>query len=296
METGRKIGLLLKLARKTLLRGGVGALLLLTLGFSCLFPAFSQLRALGQEARMPRELLISSADANLADRLRQISGLESLSPQICLQASLVWEDSAVDLEISALWAAYQDLSFTQGAMYPDGTAMPWLVLNEAAVKVLSQDLTSGDTLTLIVGENQIPATLCGIFADESQTPMAYMSYDTAQTLFGSQDTSLCLRFQNRAAAADARKTLAGLGLTPAGEDDVSTPSTWWMFLGLSPCFLGCGAILLRERRRGERRDLEVLLALSGLEESYCSLLYSLRLGLTLVLCACTAALVAVFII
>lgn len=245
---------------------------------------------------MPRELLIASADANLADRLRQISGLESLSPQICLQASLVWEDSAVDLEISALWAAYPDLSFTQGAMYPDGTAMPWLVLNEAAVKALSRELTAGDNLALIVGENQIPATLCGIFADESQTPMAYMSYDTAQTLFGGQDTSLCLRFRNRAAATDAREALTSLGLTPTGEDEVSVPSTWWMFLGLSLCFLGCGAVLLRERHREERRDLEVLLALSGLEETYCSLLYPLRLVLTLVLCACTAALVAVFII
>lgn len=296
METGREIGLLLKLARKALLRGGAGALLLLTLGFFCLFSAFSQLREFRQEARMPRELQISTADADLADRLRQLDGLEALSPLISLDATLIWEDSAVNLEISALWAAYQNLSFTRGTMYPDGTAMPRLVLNEAAVKALSRDLTTGDDLTLTVGERQIPATLCGIFADGSQTPMASMSYDTAQTLFGSQGTSLCLRFRNRAAETDARKTLSSLGLTPAAEADVAVPSTWWMFPGLSLCFLGCGALLLRERRRGEPRDLEMLLALSGLEETYCAFLYPLRLVLTLVLCACTAALAAIFII
>lgn len=292
MDTIRKIGILVKLSLRTLPRAGAGALVLLTAGFFCLFPALAQLHTLRQEAQAPRELLVPMVSADAADSLRSVSGLEAMSPQISLDASLGWKGETLELEIRALWADYPSLSFAQGGIYPDGTATAYLALNQAAAQALSgTQATPGDSLTLMVGN--IPATgiLSGIFTDGSQVPMAYMSYDTAKRLFGDQNTCLALGLQNRKAEEAARAALTRLGLTPMGETE-TTPSTWWMPLSLCLCFLGCGTLLLRERRRGEDRSPEILLALSGLEASLCRVLYPLRLALTVLLCAATAALIA----
>lgn len=292
MDTGRKIGILAKLALKTLPRAGAGVLTLLTVGFFCLFPALGQLHALRREAQAPRELLVPMVSADAADSLRSVPGLEAMSPQIFLDASLSFQKETLELEIQALWANYPALAFIQGSIFPDGTATAYLALNQTAAQALSDTQPApGDSLTLTVGENQVSTILSGVFTDDSQTPVAYMSYDTAKALFGDRDSCLALRLQNMAAEEAARAALTRLGLLPMGDTETSS-STWWMPLSLSLCFLGCAALLLRERRRGEDRAPEVLLALSGLEESLCRVLYPLRLAVTVLLCAATAALIA----
>lgn len=292
MDTGRKIGILAKLAWKTLPRAGAGVLVLLTAGFFCLFPALTQLHALRREAQAPRELLVPMVRADTADSLRAVPGLEAMSPQISLDAGLGWKGEAMELEVKALWADYPSLSFTQGGIFPDGTATAYLALNQAAAQALSGSRAApGDSLTLTVGESQVSAILSGVFADDSQAPLAYMSYDTAKRLFENRDSSLALRLSNQKAEEDARALLTRLGLTPLEETE-ATPSTWWMPLSLSLCFLSCGGLLLRQRRRGEDRAPETLMALSGLEEGLCRALYPLRLTLTILLCAAIAALIA----
>lgn len=292
MDTGRKIGILVKLSLRTLPRAGAGALVLLMAGFFCLFPALAQLHTFRQEAQAPRELLVPMVSADAADSLRSVPGLEAMSPQMSLKASLSFQKETLELEIRALWADYPSLSFAQGGIYPDGTATAYLALNQAAALALSgRQATPGDSLILTVGENQVPAILSGIFADDSQTPVAYMSYDTAKRLFGDRNTCLALGLQNRKAEEAARAALTRLGLTPLVETE-TTLSTWWMPLSLCLCFLGCTALLLRERRRGKDRAPETLLALSGLEESLCRVLYPLRLAVTVLLCAASAALIA----
>ena len=295
MDTGRKIGILAKLALKTLPRAGTGALTLLTVGFFCLFPALGQLHALRREAQAPRELLVSMVSADAADSLWSIPGLAAMSPQIALKASLRFQKEPLELEIRATWADYPSLTFTQGGIFPDSTSTPYLVLNQAAARALSgSQAATGDSLTLTVGENQVSAILSGVFADDSQTPLAYMSYDTAKNLFGDRDSCLVLRLQNRNAEEAARATLTRLGLTPTKEGE-DPESAWWMPLSLSLCFLGCGGLVLRERRRGEDRAPETLLALSGLEESLCRVLYPLRLTLTVLLCSAIATLMGIIL-
>lgn len=285
---------LVKIAWRTIPRCGWAALILLIAGLYMLFSACGAWRELWVQQHIPLEITASVTGEDVTlEKLRQVEGIERISPVRRLDARLTSGEHTLSCEILAVLPDYPAFSMSQGGIFPAESNMPYLIVNETAVFAMDNTLAIGDTLTLQIDSRAHKAMLCGIFQDGSSEPAVYMSFETAADAFpyaGSRE--LILTLSGSGAWKTAVSQLRKCGVYPEGEP-ITEPS-WtpissrgWICITI----LCCAAVLLRERRRLELlTHADEFQALEACVLSGFRAVYPLRLLMALLLCAMCAAL------
>lgn len=284
-----------KIAFRTIPRCGIAALILLCLGFYFLFPACQTFQQIQTEKNTSYELT-AATDNSIIDlnSLVQIEGVERISPVLNLSANLSADDFKLDCSVKAVYSSFLDLQFTEGAMYPDSSNTPYLILNEAAAKSFALDyqtvtVSAEDTVMMNANGAERKAIICGIFDDGNNTPTAYMSYDVAQKEYGQTgQTELIFLLEDKGAAEEVVSTLQRQNIYSSFDSGITL--AWellqkqcWQTALLSIGLLACAAVLFREKRSVEthtRHCETAMLLLSGMTANDCEKVYPLRVAMT----------------
>lgn len=293
---------LFKISWRTIPRCGAPALAFLFAGLYFLFSSFAFYRDLQARQSIPFETTASiSADPVALEDLRQIEGIEGISPVRRMDVELIAKENTIACEILAVLPDYPQLSFTQGGIFPLHSNMPYLIANEAAVLALGNTIQCGEAVTIRTAVREQTAMLCGIFENASAEPCVYMSYEAGNTLLpGAASHELIVTLSGRGVQGSAARALQrhGVLLEYTQGDDLQTAQLqqrigYHALLSIS--FLICAAALLSERHRRELSnfsDEQTALRSSGLTAAYA--IYPLRLLLATVLSGALAYLIARF--
>ncbi len=287
-------GPICKIARLTVARCGTAALLLLLLGLYLVFPGCRVWKDLWEEKQTPRALEVST-DRDMVDLnvLTNIEGVSRVTPVIRVEAELANEESKLDCQIQGVSASYQEVKFTQGGIFPDGSTMPFLVLNQAAAKAFTQEdgsnvtIDAGTEITLTAEGSSQKAVICGIFQGGSETPTAYMSYETARKAYPqSGNTDLLLYLSHRGDSERVIKAVGKMGFTasvPENEAirwELMEKQYSMLFLVSFTCILGSAMLTQECRKREDTSGEAAALLLSGMTAAEVNAIYPLRVILT----------------
>ena len=297
-----------KIAFNTIPRCGIAALILLYMGLYFIFPACQTFQQIQTEKNTPYELT-ASTDSSIIDlnTIMQIEGVERISPVVNLNATLSLEEYKLDCEISAVYSSFLTLKFTQGAIYPDSSNMPYLILNKAAAKAFSNEnqtvtVSPEDIVTINANGTERKASICGIFDDGSEAPTVYMSYDATQKEYGTNEqTELVFLLNNMGSAEDVVSALQRQNIYAIFNPNLTL--AWelllqqcWQTALLSISLLVCAVALIREKRSAEiikaRSETEMLL-LTGMSADSVDRIFPLRIIYTCIPCALAVAIISV---
>ena len=171
---------LFKLAFLSIPRLGFLSLVLLTFGIYMIFPCVSTFLQVYRETSVPYDLSVT-ADPRDMERLSEIDGVTKITPVCRIPAQLKTDTASQSIEILGVFSSFLPRSFLEGGPFQDGTHTPFLVMNEAAAKSFRTEQGSAFPITLEtrLTLNDQKAIMAGIFRDDSEEPLCYMSYDTA---------------------------------------------------------------------------------------------------------------------
>lgn len=284
-----------KIALRTISRCGAASLVLLILGLYLIFPGCWVWQQLREDKQTPR-VLEAFTDWDMIDLnvLADIEGVSRVTPVVRAEAELAAEDAKMRCRIQGVYASYLDGKFAQGGVFPDGSTMPFLVLNEAAAKAFLQEdgrnitVDAGTDVFMTAEGNSQKAQVCGVLKDGSETPAVYMSYDTARRISpqSGDGTSILLYLNHRGDSEDVIKALRKRNFTASAPEDETL--RWELmetqyrilFLVSFTCILG-SAMLTHERRKREDASGEAaVLLLSGMTLAEVSVIFPLRIVLT----------------
>ena len=212
---GIKAAHICKIAWKTIPRYGTVSLLFLCIGFFYLFQSPSMGTTLLKEQAEPYELSATAAGPVLLETFQNLDFVQSVTPVLTFDTKMTFaETSALSGKVTAVMANYPELSFLAGGMFPEQSNMPFLVLNKyAAEHFVDEDkreikVQLGDTVTLIVNEEPQTAVICGIFQDNLEAPVFYMSYQlAAKALPAEETTNYLIRLMRKDDVSRAEKEL-----------------------------------------------------------------------------------------
>jgi ABC-type antimicrobial peptide transport system permease subunit len=191
----------------------------------CLCFAGAILTTMQDEKAQPYELVISGEEANsISDsdviEITKLEDVTAATPVMQIPASISTGDYTAALTLTGIEASYLENSFSQGNAFPEDSVMPYIVLNEAALKQFSDSETSKDkdstgdmgdeegtgntartdteapdvdwlngSYSVQTGEGSktVTSKVCGILSEgedteEEQEPAAYISISTAKEL------------------------------------------------------------------------------------------------------------------
>ena len=191
----------------------------------CLCFSGAILTTMQEEKTQPYELVISGegADSISDNDMVEISKLDDVTaatPVLQIPVSISTGDYKANLTLTGIEASYLEDSFSEGNAFPDDSVMPYIVLNEAALKQFSDSETSKDgyssgdmndgegtgnmtrtnteeldvdwldiNFSVQIGEESkaVVSKVCGILSEdekteEEQEPAAYISISTAKEL------------------------------------------------------------------------------------------------------------------
>lgn len=133
-----------------------------------------------------------------------------------------------------------------GVWYPEETGMPWLVVNQAALRQLldtngkqiekidAVDWLSG-SLLLTIGERTLTGKICGILVsdDENDSPAVYLSRSSAKALqrdsgMVSAPSFYWLELKNAGCEADIIQSLEAQGFSAVNENEEAQQN--WMLM------------------------------------------------------------------
>lgn len=289
--SGKSAAYLCKIAWKSIPTWGITALAILSAGF---FFLVSSGATLGELHDMGYTSCLMSAQAESRNPdlnvLTDLEGVEAVTPVIRQSAVLTLGEDSLECEILAVSGSFLDLTFAEGKIFPDESNMPFLILNEAAVKSLSgygqnSRVTVGNSIKLRQDGMEEAAVICGIYRDGSEIPAGYRSYGTAgKTTQDRETTELLIRLTGFSKAENVAALLASYGIS-ARVDSVQTlrwsaaKTDLWQRVALSLCFLVCGQTVTRlqttARREQEMERLEML-RMAGMTEGESRLCLPLR--------------------
>lgn len=239
--------------------------------------------------------------------LLQVKGIQRVSPVLRLETDLSVEEYTLKCPIQAVYSRFLDLKFAEGVLFPDDSNMPYLVLNKAAAEAFATPedekitITANTEVLLKCGELECKANVCGIFDDGSETPAAFMSYDTAIKEFSqSASNELLLALANKGASADVVRSIRRLGLNASFDENESL--RWellgqqvWLLALMSLGFIVCTYCLNAQNTRynqATQHKEESALLISGMDMSAVEMIYSLRLAIMESFCCVLALAVA----
>lgn len=189
--------------------------------------AYSSLKS---EKNRPCLLTVSIDDASDTATAAGLPGVESCSQVLTVNARIqagIWEG---DFLIVGVSADMTDGRLITGMLFPDETAMPYLVINEAALTAFSgSDVPAGsapdaaDLADRTVLLDDTYAKICGIVSDGRDTPRVFMSLHAARTFLISHGTipaadTAWIRLRSADSAASVAEAVTGLGCQVTGTD------------------------------------------------------------------------------
>ncbi|MCD7769512.1 MAG: hypothetical protein LUH36_05275 [Oscillospiraceae bacterium] len=156
-----------------------------------------------------------------------------------LSATVTTGSYSASLTVLGIGRDYLTLDFQTGALFPESSAMPRLILSQNAAKEFidpDDPPTGGETyepdidwldadFTLRTGDSTIPAAVSGIYTDED-AGAAYMDLSLAKELAGTTTYSYALvRITDTGAAELVSAAIAALGYVVT--DESAAPEEEW---------------------------------------------------------------------
>ena len=280
---------------------------MLCVGFLFLITTANSYGVLRQELDTPYVLPGTVTGQADLEKYLEVPSVEAATPVLSFETKLTAKDAALFGTVTAVLADYLELSFAQGGSFPNDTNMPFLVLNEYAVKNFLTEskskvaLAVNDTLTMTIGEEEQAAILCGIFADGLEQPVIYMSYTLATRVIPKEDSiDLLFRLGKTEELESGAKALRKLDVSVSYEE--SLPERWRLtkqqiyqtFLS-AVVLLICSAVQMTGQHRREKTEAQPerqALALSGLEDRQLKWIFPLRTFFADLFCLLAAIAVA----
>lgn len=243
-----------------------------------------------QEKSQPYELGVAAETGSISDSsvatILEIEGVTEATALLEISATVQADEYSAELALIGINADYIARKFSQGGMFPDSGVMPYIIINEAALKQFKAEggntqnndwyensstqsdapevdwLAAEVTIHVGEGERSVVAKICGILADgeENQEPAAYISLSAAKKLLleSGQDTGYTgarVRISNIGCADAVTKGISALGLTvtnstadlQSGWDAKLKEMTYLIVIG-GFCLLCCAALMAASRR------------------------------------------------
>jgi len=299
-----RAGVWLRLGLKGLRRLGLPALLGLVLGLYLLSLGLAGRIAVREEKQQPVLLTAacdSGANSLLAD-VRQLQGVKKAAAGIPIQSLLVLGDYSCSLTANAVtegWLTHVD----EGTLFPEQSAMPYLILNRAALQSFADERQHKAEEGSLAWQNQtitingLTGQICGVLDDGSRMPAAWLSASAGESLLLANGvipnyTLLLVQTENADAAEAVEQQLFQKGCSVNGGVSAFTDG-WLQDLRTAGLYLLSGAAVLAMAlvllAEGVRRDLAVreaeyrFLRYNGMSRAGLCLMLAVRIGAYLLL-------------
>lgn len=293
------MGIICKIAWKTIGRYSKASLLMLYIGFLFILTTADAYSQLYEELSSPYVLSGSVTGQAELEKYYEIPTIEDATPVFNVTSTLSHQEASLSASITAVTSDYMDVTFLRGGAFPDESNMPFLVLNcYAAEHFTTQDdtVTSvdvNDTVMMTIQEQEVSAVICGIFEDGLEQPVAYMSYTVASRMLPKEETiNLLFRLKRTDALEEAAKELDQLHVSVTY--DYSLLERWKLtkqqiyqtFLSALVLLLCSAVQMARQNKREQQEALPQLqaLCLCGLNQGLVSMLFVLRTLLADLVC------------
>lgn len=285
------MGIICKIAWKTIGRYGKASLLMLCIGFLFVLTTANAYSQLDEELSSPYVLSGSVSGQAELEKYYEISSIDAATPVLNVDAGLSSQEAALSASMTAVTSDYLNVAFSLGGPFPDESNMPFLVLNRyAAEHFTTQDdsVTSvdvNDTVVMTIQEQEVSAVICGIFEDGLEQPVVYMSYTVASRMLPKEETiDLLFRLKRTDDLEEVAKELDQLHVSITY--DHALPERWKLTkqqiyqTALSALvLLLCSAVQMAGQNKREQQEalpeLQALL-LIGIEKSSLRTLRNLR--------------------
>ncbi len=264
-----------------------------------------------QEQRsMPYELNATAGSSAITNQIvakaGQVEGVLASSAQLDVPATFSLGGNTAGIHLDGIEPDYMQGIFTSGTVFPKDSAMPYIVLNQAAFDQLQDKNTDGnvddtekinwqkaaclvllgDNVTAAPGKNKSTAAkICGILEDDTKDPKAYISLSNAKKLAGGEYTACLVRVRNVDSVKDVSDKIFALGLSvqniePTQESDwdrKNTEATYLLLLGIALLFYSVYLYIKAENLKEGmgRKELELLMYI-GLSSCGMQRLYSIK--------------------
>lgn len=304
------MGIICKIAWKTIGRCGKASLLMLCIGFLFVLTTANAYSQLDEELSSPYVLSGSVSGQAELEKYYEISSIDAATPVLNVDAGLSSQEAALSASMTAVTSDYLNVAFSLGGPFPDESNMPFLVLNRyAAEHFTTQDdsVTSvdvNDTVVMTIQEQEVSAVICGIFEDGLEQPVVYMSYTVASRMLPKEETiDLLFRLKRTDDLEEAAKELGKLQVSVTY--DHALPERWKLtkqqiyqtFLSALVLLL-CSAVQMAGQNKRERHEalpqLQAL-CLCGLNQGQAGMLFVLRTLFTELTCFAVGITVAMIL-
>lgn len=293
------MGIICKIAWKTIGRYGKASLLMLCIGFLFVLTTANAYSQLDEELSSPYVLSGNVSGQAELEKYYEISSIDAATPVLNVNAALSSQESSLSASITAVTSNYLDVAFSLGGVFPDESNMPFLILNRYAAehfKTQDDSVTSidvNDTVVMTIQEQEVSAVICGIFEDGLEQPVAYMSYTVASRVLPKEETiDLLFRLKRTDDLEEAAKELDQLHVSVTY--DHALPERWKLTkqqiyqTALSALvLLLCSAVQMAGQNKREQQgalpQLQAL-CLCGLNPGQVGMLFVLRTLLTDLVC------------
>lgn len=254
---------------------------------------------------MPWEMVGSTGNEDIAlEELLSIEGVKRVSPVVQFDAEIKFGEYKLSCQVQSVHSSFLDVELTEGAVYYDSSNMPFLLLNKAAAESFAADNTeitvaTNTNVTMTVNNEETNALICGIFDDEKETSVVYMSYDFAQkTLAPESATTLLFALSNKGYSEQVALSLKKEGIAVSYEENDMIRWTLMkqqviQFILTCAGFLACSAIMIKKQINVENKMETQALLMSGLTMTAVNNILRNRLVILYIICVSTSYLAAV---
>lgn len=219
-------------------------------GVFCLCFSGAILTTVEQEKALPHELIVSSErNTGITDedirKISEIPDVRAVTAILQVPVSIKTGKYSAQLTLTGMDMAYQTDALSKGGIFPNSSAMPYIVLNDAACKQFSEGeigsrdeapeidwLNAAFSLQVVEDGRWITSKVCGILANngETQEPAAVISLPVAKELLrkNGQSTDTLLAYvcvANIGRAVSVSKAIATLGLA-VSNSNVELQEKW----------------------------------------------------------------------
>lgn len=238
------------------------------------------------------------------EELLLIEGVERISPVIRFDTEIQFGEYKLSCQVQAVHSSFLGVKLSEGVIYNDDSNMPFLLLNKFAAESFSIDdndkvtVNANANIAMTMDNEATNALICGIFNDEKETPIVYMSYDFAKkTLEQESVTTLLFALSNKGTSEQVALSLQkeGVVATYAENDHVRwelLEQQIFQFALSSIGFLICSTLLLRKQIHAENNAEMQALLICGLDMVTVNHILSNRFVILYVICFIVSSLVA----
>lgn len=262
----------------------------------CLCFAGTVLTTVQEEKSFPYELDVLSGTVKVSDNaiagLSAIPNVVAATPVLQAPVSVQAGKYTAQLTLTGIDATYLNDAFAQGGIFPNSSVMPYIVLNKAACRRLTGEISSEtgadaeeepaiDWLNAAVSVQTsgtikpVVSKIVGILAkdDEEQEPAAYISIASAKALLQAAGQSAeyvgaNVRIENIGYSEHVSRAIAKLGLSVSSLNkdaqikwDMELKEMTYLILLGAVCLISSPAIMIGRIRISQFERKETLAAL-----------------------------------